>query len=327
MKRLNATRAMAWVLPGLLIVPPLLRAAPATEAAQPATRPALLGAGSHRCTLIVDGRERSYIVHVPPGYDRSKPTPLVMIFHGAWTDAAITVALTGMDRKADACGFIAVYPNGTGFGEHALFFNAWSKQGPEPAEGMPDDVKFTARMLDDLEQRLNVDPKRVFAAGISNGGMMCYRLAGELSDRIAAIASVAGTTTLASYHPTRPVPVLHFHGTADSVVPFNGPDSRNFKLKIFKSVDQSIQTWVDLDGCPKVPKTTELPDTAHDGTTVKRDVYGPGKDGAEVVLYTITGGGHTWPGRPMPVKFLGKSTSNVSANDVMWEFFCQHPMR
>jgi polyhydroxybutyrate depolymerase len=157
--------------------------------------------------------------------------------------------------------------------------------------------------------------------------MMVYRLAAELSDRIAAIAPVSGTLCVEQPNPKRPVPVIHFHGAADTIVPFNGPNGRTPRFLKFQSVDSTVRTWAKLDGCPEEPKITKLPDTAKDGTTVTRKVYGPGKEGAEVVLYVIEGGGHTWPGQEPMVGFLGKSTKNISANDLIWEFFQKHPMK
>jgi polyhydroxybutyrate depolymerase len=174
---------------------------------------------------------------------------------------------------------------------------------------------------------VNVDPKRVYATGMSNGGMMCYRLAAELSDRIAAIAPVAGTMAIDNYNPQRPVPVMHFHGKADNMVPFAGPSGRTPKFLGFKSVDDTITVVAKANGCPEEPRTEELPDKAGDGTTVTKKTYGPGKDGAEVVLFVIEGGGHTWPGQQPPVGFIGKSTKNISANDMIWEFFEKHPMK
>jgi polyhydroxybutyrate depolymerase len=296
-------------------------AAPATLAtttSQPATEPD--APGNRVRTLVVDGNTRTYLVHVPPGLDARKPAPVVLIFHGAWASAAIQAAFSGMSRKADAAGFVAVYPNALGG-----TFNAWAKSAPT---GRPaDDVKFTSRLLDDLGTFINVDAKRVYATGMSNGGMMCYRLAAELSDRIAAVAPVAGTLCIDKPSPSRPVPVMHFHGTADTLVPFSGPDVRTPRFMNMKSVEDSVRMWVNLDGCPEKPETTKLPDTAKDGTTVTRKVYGPGKDGAEVILYVIEGGGHTWPGQNSIVGFLGKSTGNIVANDLIWEFFEKHPMK
>ena len=121
---------------------------------------------------------------------------------------------------------------------------------------------------------------------------------------------------------------MHFHGTDDKFLPFaGGIGDRSLAKVMFRSVEDSIQAWVKVDGCPKKPVVSEMPQKVDDGTTVERKVYGPGKDGAEVVLFIIKGGGHTWPGREPRVEFLGKSTKNISANDLMWEFFKRHPMK
>jgi polyhydroxybutyrate depolymerase len=285
-----------------------------------------LGPGDSERSVKVNDVARTYLVHVPPKYDPKRPTPVVLVYHGAFTNGAMTVHFTGMNAKADQAGFIAVYPNGSGAGS-TLFWNAGPTRFRLADRPVPDDVAFTAKMLDDLATVANVDSKRVNATGISNGGMMCYRLAAELSDRIAAIAPVSGTTVIADPKPKRPVPVIHFHGLADKIVPYNGPDESTARMVSYKSVDQTIKTWVKIDGCPEKPKeVVQLPDTAHDGTSVTRTVYGPGKEGSEVVLYAIAGGGHVWPGRDMRIELLGKSTRNISANDLIWEFFEKHPM-
>ena len=317
------TLSLLFVLVGCGAVP-VLAAPPATRPAGPTSRPAPLAAGDYRRELNVGELPRSYLVHVPPGYDPKKPTPVVLAFHGAMMNAATMKSFTGLNRKADAAGFIVVYPNGVGLGEAVLFFNVTVKSVPG---GAPDDVAFTSALLDDLATVVNVDPKRVFATGMSNGGMMCHRLAAELSDRIAAVAPVAGTLGLSDIHPKRPVPVIHFHGTADRVVPWGGPKRLLPPTIRFVGVDETIRKWVEADGCPPEAKVTDIPDAAGDGTTARRITYGPGKGGSEVVLVEIEGTGHTWPGMPPPVSFLGRSTKNVSANDLMWEFFQKHPMK
>ncbi len=283
-----------------------------------------LAPGDHIRRLTVDGRERSYLVHVPPKYDHGKPTPVVLIFHGAGANAAITVFFTGMSKKSDEAGFIAVYPNGTGIGP-LLTLNAGGRKGIL-ADG-PDDVKYVGDLLEDLTTVTNVDSKRVFATGLSNGGMMCYRLAAEMSDRIAAIAPVAGTMAIETAAPKRPVPVMHFHGTADKIVPITGSSQEVSKYLSFKSVEKTIATWCKIDDCPDQPTITEFPTKANDGMKVTKKCYGPGKEGAEVVLIEIDGGGHTWPGQDPGVRILGESTKNISANDLMWEFFQNHPMK
>jgi polyhydroxybutyrate depolymerase len=127
--------------------------------------------------------------------------------------------------------------------------------------------------------------------------------------------------------PKRPVPVIHFHGTADTMVPFGGPGQQTPAFLKFKTVPESVMAWVKINECPTKPRTIELQDTANDGTSVKQEVYGPGKDGSEVILVTINGGGHTWPGQQPLVQFIGKSTRNISANDMIWDFFLRHPMK
>jgi polyhydroxybutyrate depolymerase len=186
-------------------------------------------------------------------------------------------------------------------------------------------VKFTADLLDDVGTVINADPKRVFATGLSNGGMMCHRLAAELSDRIAAVAPVAGTLAVDEVKPSRPVPVLHFHGTDDSIVPWRGPSSP-VGFATFRSVKETIHVWCEANGCPTEPVLVNEPDIVEDGTTVVRRTYGPGKAGSEVVLVAVRGGGHTWPGREPPLGIGGLSTHDIAANDLMWEFFEKHPM-
>jgi polyhydroxybutyrate depolymerase len=190
-----------------------------------------------------------------------------------------------------------------------------------------DDVEFTRKVLDDLAESANIDPKRVFATGMSNGGIMAYRLASELSDRIAAIAPVSGPMGTETCKPKRPVSVIHFHGTADEHAPFKGGKGKGPSGTNFYSVEHSIQAWVKANGCEQEPVITTLPDTAKDGTSITRKTHGSGKEGAEVVLIVIEGGGHTWPGMKPPAGFMGKSALNISANDLMWEFFQKHQRR
>jgi polyhydroxybutyrate depolymerase len=285
-----------------------------------------LGPGDHERLLNIGDLHRSYTIHVPKHYDPKRPTPLVLALHGAAMNGVMMANFTGLSEKADNAGFIVVYPNGTGLGGLLLTWNSGGgRRGKGPSKA--DDIGYLKKVLDDAATCVNVDPKRVYATGLSNGAMMCYRLANEMPDRIAAIAPVAGTLAVENFHPKRAVPIIHFHGTEDKLVPFDGPKESAAKDFGFKSVPETMRIVVDCYGCAKEPKATELPDTAHDGTKVTRKVYAAKQGGAEVVLYVIDGGGHTWPGHEMPVKFLGKSTKQISANDLIWEFFQKHPMK
>ncbi|MEX0675629.1 MAG: family 16 glycoside hydrolase [Pirellulales bacterium] len=298
-----------------------------SEPQPPRAVPARLAAGDHTRTLSVDERQRSYLIHVPPGYAPETPTPVVLVFHGLGMNARLMAAFCGMHQKSDEAGFIAVYPNGTGPANLLyLTFNAGGVSA-ERAKTRPDDVRFVAELLDELAREVNVDARRVYATGISNGGMMCYRLAAELSDRIAAIAPVAASVAIDQTKPSRPVSVMHFHGAADPIVPFGGPSQDTPPFVRFKSVEESIRLWVKLNQCPEEPAVTDLPDAEDDGTRVKRKTFGPGPDGAEVVLFVIEGGGHTWPGQKSPLALLGKSTLDISANDLIWEFFKKHSLK
>lgn len=287
---------------------------------------ASLGSGDHVRTVSVGTLQRSYLVHLPATYDARKRTPVVVAFHGGGTNAENMVSFSGLNEKSDEAGFIVVYPSGSGRFRKMHTFNGGNCCGYAAANKV-DDVEFTRKILDDLAASANIDPKRVFATGMSNGAIMAYRLASELSDRIAAIAPVGGPMGTATVNPKRPVSVIHMHGTDDEFAPLRGGKGRGFSGTAFYSVERSVQAWVEANGCGPEPVVTKVPDTAKDGTAVVRTTYGPCKDGAEVVLVAIEGGGHTWPGRVPPLRALGRSTKNISANDLMWEFFEKHPMK
>lgn len=275
--------------------------------------------------LNVGGLNRTYFVHVPKGYEPKKPMPVVLALHGALTNGPIMASFSGLNRKADEASFIVVYPNGTG--KHLSFtWNGGNCCGSAMQSNV-DDVAFMNALLDDLMGAYQVDPKRVFATGMSNGAIMVYRLASELSDRIAAIAPVAGALGIEIRHLKRPVPVLHFHGTKDEFIPFlGGKGSKSVSGTDFCSVEESIRAWLIANNCDENPKIDVL-SMSDDQFRVIRTTYGGGEDGAEVVLVAIEGGGHCWPGIKSPTSCLGNSTLNISANDLMWEFFKKHPMQ
>lgn len=292
-----------------------------TDEQAPTVRADTLGPGHHTRTLTVQGLQRTYHLHIPQNYDPQQPAPVVLALHGAGMNGSLMASFCGLDQTAEREGFLVVYPNGTGNGP----FLSWNAGGlpKKLMEGRPDDVAFINHLLDDLARVVKVDEKRIYACGMSNGAMMCYRLAAELSHRIAAIAPVAGTLAVEDCRPRRPVPVIHFHGTKDQIVPFEMAPGKAPPFLKLKGVEESIQTWVQLNGCEDQCQT-EVLTKVDEELRVTRRVYRGGKEGSEVVLVIIEGGGHTWPGQRPLVGFIGDSTLNVSANNLMWEFFQKH---
>ena len=263
-------------------------------------------------------------------------------FHGGGSDAPTQKAYSQMDATADRHGFVVVYPQGVppAPGQQSLrTWNAGKCCGPAKRTDA-DDVGFTLAVLDDLAERTPVDKRRVYATGISNGGMMAYRLAADASKRVAAVASVAGQVEVTKFAPTRPVPVMEFHSVDDPRALYNGGLGLPFPgtniQNQFDSVQEGIDRWVAYDGCRKKPQTAPIeqgrPGSGDEGETATRLTYAPCKQDAEVVLWKLTGSGHVWPGTPIDVSgtprgaVLGESTKIVDANELMWEFFAKHPL-
>ncbi|HEX3997717.1 MAG TPA: PHB depolymerase family esterase [Pirellulales bacterium] len=281
-------------------------------------------------TLSVGGLERRYWIHVPPQYDGATAMPVVLAFHGGASNGEQMARFCGLSETADAAGFLCVYPNGSGRLPRVLTWNGGNCCGYARQQQI-DDVAFVRGLLSDLATVAAIDRRRVFATGMSNGAIFSYRLASELSDQIAAIAPVAGSMGTATCAPIRPVPVIHFHGSDDDFCPIGGGRGRkSVSGTEHFSVEHAIQAWIKADGCPTEPDIWRLESDVRwpDGgvEAVVRKTYGPGRDCAEVVLYIVEGGGHTWPGRHPRLFFLGRSTHLISANDRMWDFFSRHPM-
>lgn len=269
------------------------------------------GPGDQSGTVDIGGRTRTYFVHVPSHNDGHKPLPLVFVLHGATQSPESAERMSGMSAKADKEDFLAVYPSGTGRLSRVPTWNSGACCS-YAMEHNVDDVAFLRALITKLKNQYSVDPKRIYFTGISNGGMMSYRAACDMSDEVAAIAPVEGAQDLAC-HPSNPVSVLVFHGTADHLVPFNG-GSTPYQMgskRSDTSVADTVAFWVKRDGCSPTPK--------HDETkVVHTDVYSDCKDGSAVSLYAIQGGHHMWPG-------LRISGNDIPATDLIWTFFEQHP--
>jgi polyhydroxybutyrate depolymerase len=274
--------------------------------------------------LEVDGRSRWCAMRLLPAYDGTTPLPLVLAIHGATSNPRLMERFSGLSDKAEQAGFILGYPAGTGALANVLTWNGGVCCG-YAANNNVDDIAFFRRLLDDLMGSLQIDRKRVYLAGMSNGAHMAYRLAVEMGERFAAIACVAGPMTIEPTAATKPMPLLHIHGTHDEFAPFDGGRGpRSLYREPLRSVPETIAAWVRVNGCPETPTVESNPDRVGDGTTIVRSAYGPGREGSEVVLYKVVEGGHTWPGRPPLPLQLGKSTMNLDANEVIWEFFQRH---
>jgi polyhydroxybutyrate depolymerase len=272
-------------------------------------------------SLYFEGRDRSYFLHLPPRYDGKTLLPLVVVLHGGGGGVQSTgagmqpgaVVLTGMSLKADEENFIVVYPSGTGIlRDKLLTWNSGNCCGYALKHNV-NDVGFIAALLDKLEREIAIDPRRVLVTGISNGGMMAYRIGCELSDRIAVIAPVEGALNV-SCHPTSPVSVVIFHGTYDQNVHYDGgPAPRHNRID--NSVAKAVSFWVGANGCAEVP-ATRAPQA-----DLRVESYSRCRRDSAVTLYKILGGKHAWPGGDRLTSLLDEPTHDVSATDLMWEFF------
>ncbi len=288
-------------------------------------------------TIVSGGLTREYILHVPPSYNGTDASPLVFNFHGLGSSDVQQAGYSGLNAKADAAGFITVAPQG--LSTESLSQAHWNISLAPPETNEPDDVGFVEDLLDSLESELCIDSARVYSTGMSNGAQMSVRLACSLSDRIAAIAPVAG-----GYWPplsddipepagcasmTRPVPVIAFHGSADTIVPFDGGLGTlglNFRL----SIEDAIAEWAASNGCDGVPQEAQA------APGVRLVSYLGCDESALVELYVVEdadgdgpnteGGGHTWPDAALDISTLGATTHEISANDLMWDFFIAHPL-
>lgn len=285
-----------------------------------------LAPGRHRLTIDVDDREREFWVYIPT---QTKPPaegwPLVFVFHGGLSNAPTMVRFCEMNEYADTAGFVTIFPNGTGRLPTMKTWNAGMCCGYAMREDV-NDVHFVEQLLADLPQRLAIDPTRVYATGMSNGGMMSYLLGDKLADRFAAIAPVGGTMGNPTCSPSRPVPLMHIHGTDDQFVRWEGGVGSRSKSKLnFHSVDHAMENWVEANQAQRTPTVESLPVEVDDGTSIERFTYAAtGDDSAEVILLKIRGGGHTWPGKESRLELLGPTTRNLDANQAIWEFFQQH---
>lgn len=254
---------------------------------------------TERISITVAGRERHYTLYLPSTL--ATPAPLVIDFHGLTATPEREERVSTMRRKADATGFVVAQPAAD------LVGNAW-----DTLEGSGD-VAFAVAVVEDVAARTQLDRSRVFAVGYSAGGGMAARLACDAADVFAAVGVVAGAHLgWGRCRPTRPVPLISFHGDADLIVPFDG-------FGLIPDIAEWSGFHADLNGCGAPPNIREeTPD-------VRITQWSSCDAGADVVLYTVVGGGHGWPGTTDPSR-VGDTTDSVSATDLIWDFFRLHAM-
>ena len=268
-------------------------------------------------TIISSGQKREYLLYVPKGYDRARPAPLVITLHTSMSWNRSAMAISQWNLVADENGFIVVYPDGTGLGP-----KSWEMTGSETPSHMLD-VIFISQLIDKLEATYNIDNTRIYANGMSNGGGMAFVLSCTLSDRIAAVGMVSAGLDPGWDWCTdhQPVPVIAFHGTADPVCPYSGGYSK-LAGGTFPSVPGFLANWSQRNRCGSSPVESAV------AADVTRLQYTNCADDADVVLYTIKGEGHQWPGgkRVAAEWMLGPYRRSIDATREMWAFFHEHPL-
>ena len=272
-------------------------------------------------TIVSDGEEREYLLHVPARYDPATPTPLVISLHAGATWPAHQMNLTRWNRLADQHGFLVVYPSGT-----PQIFGVVRIWRTMPRHVMKD-ARFVSALIDSLTAAYHIDPARIYADGMSNGGGMVFALSCVLSERMAAVGLVAAAMQLAPAWcaDTQPMPLIAFHGDADRLVPYaGGPlgDPFNPVKPVYPPVLDWVAAWAGRNRCAGNPiESATAPD-------VRRLEYQGCADSAAVVLYTLVGGGHSWPGgKPPPRWRVGATSTSVDATAEMWAFFLRYPGR
>jgi polyhydroxybutyrate depolymerase len=261
-------------------------------------------------TMVSAGHRREYLLHVPRTYDPARPAPLVISLHGAGLWGAAQEEISRWNRLADVHGFLVVYPSGA--------------RGSGPRTWGVRDIPFIAELIDTLKAAYHIDSTRIYADGLSNGGGMSFALSCTLSDRIAAVGLVASAQLLpwTWCRDRRPVPMIAFHGTADPMVPYHGGGSLILvHQERFPDLPAFVATWARRNRCADRPVESAV------AADVRRREYLHCAGDASVVLYTVLGGGHTWPGgKPLPESWMGPTTTSVDATGLMWAFYSAHPL-
>ena len=272
-------------------------------------------------TITVDGRARTFLVNLPPTYDAMASFPVIIAMHGGGGSAAQFEATNLLTPKTNQANYIVVYPDGV-VSPGPLGLRTWNGGAccGYASENNIDDVKFIRELIDYLAANFKINSKRVYATGHSNGGIMSYRLACELSDRIAAISPNAAAMLLPTCVPTRPVPLQHTHSRLDTNVPILGGMGTGLSSNVvWPATMDVLNQWVTINGCATPPQVSP-------GANVTRTRWNQCASGSEVDYYLTEDGGHAWPGG-LPGSAMGDTPSTaIDKNDLMLEFFGRHQL-
>lgn len=287
--------------------------------------------GQYTESMMDGSRERSYILRLPPQYDSRNALPLVLAFHGGGGSARQLLDSCGLAAKADKEGFILVAPNGTGkLPRRFLTWNVGFGFG-YAMDNHIDDIGFVRKLIEKLQDHLRIDSKKIFATGISNGGILCHFLAGALADKIAAIAPVVASVggkkeSSAAYiypsMPEEPVSVVAFNGLLDQRIPYQGGiQQKSVGKPVYVTAAEDMHSfWVRANQCRPRPEVK-----VNQRDQYKVITYSGGRHRSEVVQYVIFNQGHAWPGGKKPWAGADPPNMMISADDVMWDFFKDHP--
>lgn len=274
-------------------------------------------------SLAQGGKTRTYVQYVPDGLDRKKPSPLVLVLHGWGGSGEDMIRVTGaqFNRAADAEKFVVVYPD------------AFGKRWNDPADNV-DDKAFMLAIIEAVHTEVPVDSNRIYIAGLSNGGMMAQGMVCAYPDKFAAAATVAGTLPdfqAEECSAPKPKPLMIIHGTADPIIPFaGGPITMHADSVNVLSANKTAEFWAKAAKCQAaVRNVTEPNRDTEDGTTVHWEIFSGCTGNNEVDLVVVEGGGHTWPGgyQYMPERFIGKTSRDINAGQLIWNFFKKYPNR
>lgn len=261
-------------------------------------------------TIFHAGGIRKFDIHLPPVWAPGEKLPLVFNLHYLGGDARDQDTLTDFNFIADTAEFILCHPWGAGTNWNAGFIS--------PYVNGPDDVGFISALIDKVNGLYNIDLGRVYAVGMGQGGFMTQRLACELDDRIAAVASVGGAmadSAMFFCDNTRPVPVMLVNGTADSVINyFNGSPG------FWQPIDSLVDFWIGRNNCTVPATFSALPDVVQEGSTISAYQYTCGPD-AELLLYQVNNGGFAWPGATDSLPNSGIINQDINCSEEVWKFF------